>query len=108
MRQVPLLERVDVVVTHGGNNTVQECLAAGRPMVVIPFGGDQLANAHRVEQLGVGVRVSAADLLVDAVRSAVASLADARIVARSTDLARALEVYGGARAAADAVLGIRP
>ncbi|MFP2959845.1 glycosyltransferase, partial [Myxococcus sp. 1LA] len=42
--QVPLLQKVDLVVTHGGNNTVQESLAAGRPMVVVPFGGDQLAN----------------------------------------------------------------
>lgn len=104
--QVPLLTRVDAVITHGGNNTVQECLAAGRPMVVIPFGGDQLANAHRVERLGVGVRMNAADLSVDAVRSAVESLADARIVARSTDLARALEAYRGVHAAADAVLGL--
>ena len=104
--QVPLLGRVDAVVTHGGNNTVQECLAAGRPMVVIPFGGDQLANAHRVERLGAGVRMNAADLSVDAVKSAVESLADACVVARSMDLARALEAYGGARAAADAVLGL--
>jgi MGT family glycosyltransferase len=104
--QVALLTRVDAVITHGGNNTVQECLAAGRPMVVIPFGGDQLANAHRVERLGVGVRMNAADLSVDAVRSAVESLADARMVARSTDLARALEAYRGVHAAADAVLGL--
>ncbi len=106
--QLPLLERVDAVVTHGGNNTVQECLAAGRPMVVIPFGGDQVSNAHRVERLGVGVRMNAADLSVDAVRSAIESLADARIVARSTDFARALEAYRGVHAAADAVLGLPP
>jgi MGT family glycosyltransferase len=105
--QVPLLERVDAVVTHGGNNTVQECLAAGRPMVVIPFGGDQVANAHRVERLGVGVRMNAADLSVDAVRSAVESLANARVLARSTELARALQAYRGVHAAADAVLGLR-
>jgi MGT family glycosyltransferase len=104
--QVPVLAQVDSVITHGGNNTVQECLAAGRPMAVIPFGGDQLANANRVERLGVGVRMSAADLSVDAVRSAVESLADARVAARSTEIARALEAYGGARAAAEAVLGL--
>ena len=48
----------------------------------------------------------AADLSVDVGRSAVESLADARIVARSTDLARALEAYRGVHAAADAVLGL--
>ena len=87
---------------------MQECLAAGRPMVVIPFGGDQVANAHRVERLGVGVRMNAADLSVDAVRSAVESLADADIVARSKDFARALEAYRGVHAAADAVIGLLP
>lgn len=58
--QVALVPKVDVVVTHGGNNTVQECLALGRPMVVLPFGGDQLVNAARVEQLGAGVGLNAA------------------------------------------------
>ncbi len=104
--QVPLLERVDTVITHGGNNTVQESLAAGRPMVVVPFGGDQRANAHRVERLGVGARMSVADLSVDAVRSAVESLAAPRVVERARDLARALEAYGGVRSAADAVLDV--
>jgi MGT family glycosyltransferase len=104
--QVPLLERVDAVVTHGGNNTVQECLAAGRPMLVIPFGGDQVANAHRVERLGVGVRMSASKLSVDAVRSAVETLRESRIVERAGEIARSLEAYGGVRTASDAVLGM--
>jgi MGT family glycosyltransferase len=103
--QVPLLQRVDAVVTHGGNNTVQECLATGRPMVVIPFGGDQVANASRVERLGVGVRMSATALSVDAVRAAVETLSEARFVERASEIARALEAYGGTRAAADAILG---
>ena len=72
------------------------------------FRGDQVANAHRVEQLGAGVRMNAANLSVDAVRSAVQSLGDARIVARSADFARALEAYRDLHAAADAVLGRPP
>jgi MGT family glycosyltransferase len=103
--QVPLLRRVDAVVTHGGNNTVQECLATGRPMVVIPFGGDQVSNAHRVERLGVGLRMSATALSADTVRTAVETLSEARFVERAREIARALETYGGTPAAADAVLG---
>ncbi len=86
--QVPLLQRIDAVITHGGNNTVQECLAAGRPMVVIPFGGDQRANAHRVERLAVGVRRGAADLPADAVRAAVEALSVPSVVERARHLAR--------------------
>ena len=104
--QVAILEHVDAVVTHGGNNTVQECLAAGRPMVVIPFGGDQFVNAHRVERLGVGVRMSASTLSVNAVRAALENLSESRVVERAQKLARSLGAYGGTPAAADAVLGV--
>ena len=104
--QVPLLAQVDVVITHGGNNTVQECLAAGRPMVVIPFGGDQRANAHRVERLGVGVRRSAAELSASSIAAALASLSAPEVRARAEQLARGLAGHGGAPAAADAVLAL--
>ncbi len=55
--QLDVLARVDAVVTHGGNNTVNETLAAGRPMLVVPFGGEQGDNASRVVHLGAGLRV---------------------------------------------------
>lgn len=105
--QVALLERVDAVITHGGNNTVQECLAAGRPMVVIPFGGDQLANARRVERLGVGARIDAHDLSAGVVGEALEAATHEGATDRARQIARALEKYGGTRAAADAVLRSR-
>lgn len=54
--QVGLLPRVDAVVSHGGNNTVNETLAAGKPLLVMPVGGEQGDNAARVEYLGAGLR----------------------------------------------------
>ncbi len=54
--QVEVLERVDAVISHGGNNTVNETLAAGRPLLVLPVGGEQGDNASRVEYLGAGLR----------------------------------------------------
>lgn len=55
--QLAVLRAVDVVVGHGGNNSTLETIAAGKPLVVVPFGGDQLENARRVEALGCGVAV---------------------------------------------------
>jgi MGT family glycosyltransferase len=104
--QLEVLRRVHSVITHGGNNTVQECLAAGRPMVVVPFGGDQIANAQRVERLGVGVRLSAGALSAPAVRDALARLDAPSVGERATALCAALGRYGGASAAADAVLAL--
>lgn len=104
--QVPLLERVDTVITHGGNNTVQECFAAGRPMVVVPFGGDQRANAYRVHRLGVGAHIAADALSEMSVRGALIRLSRPGFVQRARELARALKKYGGARSAADAIVAL--
>lgn len=102
--QVAVLARVNAVITHGGNNTVQECLAAGRPMVVVPFGGDQAANARRVERLGVGVHLPVAALDAESVRAALGRLAAPEIVGRAETLSRALAGVGGTRAATDAIV----
>lgn len=106
--QVQLLAQVDAVITHGGNNTVQECLGAGRPMVVVPFGGDQAANARRVERLGVGVHLPPPSLSADTVRAALAGLFAPAVVARAAALSGALAGYAGVRAAVDAILGVVP
>lgn len=52
--QTLLLPYCDLVVTHGGFNTVQAALAQGLPMVVLPIAADQHLNARCAVDLGVG------------------------------------------------------
>jgi UDP:flavonoid glycosyltransferase YjiC (YdhE family) len=58
----PIIDRADVVVCHGGMGITQRALARGVPVIVVPFGRDQLDVARRVEYAGAGVRLLPQDL----------------------------------------------
>ncbi len=55
--QTTVMPQVDLVITHGGNNTTTEAMHFGKPMVLLPLFWDQYDNAQRVHELGFGVRL---------------------------------------------------
>ncbi|XP_054153075.1 NDP-glycosyltransferase YjiC-like [Oppia nitens] len=55
--QTNVLPLVDLVITHGGNNSVTETFSYGKPMIVMPLMGDQYDNAQRIHEKGFGIRL---------------------------------------------------
>ena len=53
--QTKVIPQVDLVISHGGNNTVTETLHFGKPLIVLPLFWDQYENAQRIDELGFGV-----------------------------------------------------
>ena len=72
--QTSIIPEVDLVITHGGNNTVTESLHFGKPMVVLPLFWDQYDNAQRMHELGYGVRLPTYDFADDELIGAVDGL----------------------------------
>jgi zeaxanthin glucosyltransferase len=56
--QITLLKHTDVVINHGGINTIYECIMTGKPMVIFPLSltWDQNGCAARVVYHQIGVR----------------------------------------------------
>ena len=56
--QKEILKKADVVIFHGGLNTLRDSLVAGVPMIICPRAFDQEGNAKRVEELGAGIALA--------------------------------------------------
>lgn len=54
--QLATLKRSAAMITHGGLNSVKECICLGVPMIVYPLIFDQPGNAARVVHHGLGLR----------------------------------------------------
>lgn len=72
--QLALVRRATLVITHGGLNTVLECLRAGVPMIALPITNDQPGVAARMRQIGVGEFILIGRVTVPALRQAVLSV----------------------------------
>jgi demethyllactenocin mycarosyltransferase len=102
--QLEVLRSVDVFVNHGGMGSIMESLASGVPVIAVPQTAEQRANADRIVELGLGLRLAMPDARPEALRSAVAAvLADGGIRARVAGVRAAIRAAGGATAAADVV-----
>lgn len=58
-------------ITQGGLQSMQESVYSGKPMIGIPFFGDQYANVNRMVQLEYGVKIDKHNITETSIREAV-------------------------------------
>jgi UDP:flavonoid glycosyltransferase YjiC (YdhE family) len=102
--QTSVLPQVDLVITHGGNNTVTESLFFGKPMVLLPIFWDQHDNAQRLDETGFGIRIDTYHHAPDDLPTAIARLLDdAPLADRLGQTSRRLQAARGTELAADLI-----
>jgi len=102
--QTTILRHVDLVITHGGNNTVTECFHFGKPMIVLPLFWDQYDNAQRIHELGFGVRLPTYTHEPEELRGAIERLiGDAGVRGRLAAISERLRAAPGTIKAAELV-----
>ncbi len=102
--QPAILPQVDLVITHGGNNTVTEAFHHGKPMIVLPLFWDQVDNAQRVDETGLGRRLSTYGFRDEELTDAIDELlADEALVARLAAMSTRIKSTSGTTRAADLI-----
>jgi MGT family glycosyltransferase len=102
--QPAILPIVDLVITHGGNNTTTECFHHGKPMIAMPVFWDQYDNAQRVDETGFGVRLPTYTFEPEQITSAIDRLvSDRALHDRLAGISRRLQADRGTVVAADLI-----
>ncbi|XP_022814629.1 UDP-glucuronosyltransferase 2B1-like isoform X1 [Spodoptera litura] len=55
-------EKVIAFIAHGGLLGMTEAISAGKPMLIVPFYGDQMVNGAAATTIGLGKAISYADM----------------------------------------------
>ena len=107
--QPSILPLVDLVITHGGNNTVTESLYFGKPMVLLPLFWDQYDNAQRMHETGFGIRLDTYGHAPEELSIAIESLLGDRWLHERLDaVSSRLQAAPGTVTAADAIERLLP
>jgi MGT family glycosyltransferase len=96
-----VLPEAALLITHAGMGSVMAAFAAGVPMICIPLGRDQDANAGRAAELGTSITLST-DSAPDEIASAVhRALGSAEMRAAAGRMQTAVRRYEGGRLAVE-------
>ncbi|HZL64404.1 MAG TPA: nucleotide disphospho-sugar-binding domain-containing protein, partial [Thermoleophilia bacterium] len=102
--QPSILPQCDLLITHGGNNTICEGFHFGLPMIGLPLFWDQYDNAQRLAETGFGARLATYDWTDDELAATVDRLlADKELKARLGAVAGALQRQPGSVKGADLI-----
>lgn len=108
MPQLELLQKVDLFITHGGMNSINEGLNYGVPLLVVPQQLEQAMNGRQVARQGAGLLLADTPpygkVDVRTLRQTVDKiLADPAYRQNAEQLSRSFQAAGGYQQAANVI-----
>jgi MGT family glycosyltransferase len=100
-----VIKHIDLVITHGGANTVCDCIGMGVPLVVVPMAYDQYYVGDQVANNGMGIRLKYKRLRAEELRGACDQILEpgSSYLSKVNQMAEKLRAGGGATRAANLV-----
>jgi MGT family glycosyltransferase len=89
--QLTIIQSCDLVITHGGLNSILESIYFAKPMIVIPITGDQPANANLVEYFNLGLILTIKNLYKNQLQNKILKLLQSKIHKDSETIANKLQ-----------------
>jgi MGT family glycosyltransferase len=100
--QLELLQHTQLMISHGGLNSVSESLYYGVPIIAIPLANDQPAVAKRLQELGTGLSLRLEDITPDSLRHQADTITSSpEYYERCNQISLSFQQAGGYEKAAD-------
>ncbi len=105
--QPSVIEKADLVIHHGGNNSFTECLYFGKPAIIMPYCWDGHDNATRVQETGHGRKLARYQWSTDDLAGAIAGcLSDSAMADKLAATGAHMKAADGRRKAAGLLDGL--
>lgn len=103
--QKAVLNTVDLIISHGGNNTTIESFHFGVPMIILPICGDQHDNAIRLEETKLGRQLKTYECTKEQLQEAIDSiLNDSKLILTWKQAAERIQADNGTKMITDEML----
>lgn len=99
--QLQILKKVNLMITHGGANSVMESLCHGIPLAIFPICNDQFFQAKFVVRAGVGIALNPNQIHPKTYREQLLPLLDVQspVRQRAREMSASFQQYGGSKEA---------
>lgn len=103
--QLQVLDHIDIMISHGGANSVLECMSKGIPIALLPLCNDQFIQAKFIQRAKTGIVLDAFLPDVNTYRTEIRKLIETNNPYQKNvkRVKQSFDRYGGARQAAELI-----